>query len=94
MSELSVPGTNYDRQPHAHHKMTRQATKTNQIPEFFTGLNIIPRNATSHQHQNVSTQFSQNNIQPMVEKTPRNQKSESKKPISRLVEAIAGIAWR
>ena len=61
VSELSVPETRFDRQTHSHHMLTGQTDQTNQVPEFLTGRISIPRNPPSHQHQNLSTQVSQDN---------------------------------
>ena len=134
VSELSVPETRFDRQPHthhmvtgakehihdrhhmvtgakeqihnhhdmvargsehihnSHHKVTEQTTQKNQIPEFFTGRILSPRNPSSHQYQNLSTQVSQDNNLPVVEQTPRNQNLDASISINRLADAIAGIA--
>ena len=103
VSELSVPGTRFDRQPHTHrmvtgpgnpnhHMVTGQAAQTNQIPEFLTGHILTPRNPSSHQYQNLSTQVSQDNNLPVVEQTPRNQNSDANNSINCLADAIAGIA--
>ena len=67
VSELSVPGTHYDRQPHTHHMVTRKTAQTIQITEFFTGRILKPRESPSHQHQELSTEVSQYNILPMFE---------------------------
>ena len=87
---MSFPGTQFDRQPHTHHMVTRQTTKTNQIPEFLTGRNLTPLDPPSHQHQNLSTQVPQNNNLPIFEQVRRYQNLDSKNSINRLVEAIAG----
>ena len=103
VSELSVPGTHFDRQPHTHHiltgpsdpnhhMVTGQTAQTNQFPEFVTGRNLTPRNPPSHQYQNLSTQVSQDNNLPVAEQTPRNQNSDANNSINRLADAIAGIA--
>ena len=103
VSELSVPETRFNLQPHthhmvtgpsnpSHHMVTGQTSQTNQIPEFLTGRILTPRNPPSHQYQNLSTQVIQDNILPMVEQTPRNQNSDTNNSINRLVDAIAGIA--
>ena len=92
VSELSVPETRFDRQPHTHHIATGQTAQTNQFPEFLTGRTLTPRNPPSHQYQNLSTQLSQDNNLPVVEQTPRNQNSDANNSINRLVDAIAGIA--
>ena len=120
VSELSVPETRFDRQPHTphmvtgakehihnhhdmvergseefrhgHHMVTGQTAQKNQIPEFFTGRILSPRNPSSHQYQNLSTQVSQDNNLPVVEQTPRNQNLDASISINRLADAIAGIA--
>ena len=71
VSELSVPETHFDRQSHTHHMVIGQTTQTNQFPEFFTGRIQTPRNPSSHQYQNLSTQVSQHNNLPVVEQIPR-----------------------
>ena len=76
----------------SHHKVTEQTTQKNQIPEFFTGRILSPRNPSSHQYQNLSTQVSQDNNLPVVEQTPRNQNLDASISINRLADAIAGIA--
>ena len=76
----------------SHHKVTGQTAQKNQIPEFFTGRILSPRNPSSHQYQNLSTQVSQDNNLPVVEQTPRNQNLDASISINRLVDAIAGIA--
>ena len=92
VSELSVPETHFDRQAHTRHMVTGQTAQTNQIPEFLTGHILTPRNPPSHQHQNMSTQVSQDNNLPMVEQTLRNQVSDANNSINCLVDAIAAIA--
>ena len=92
VSGFSVPETRFDRQPHTYHMVTGQTDQTNQIPEFPTGRILTLRNPSSHQCQNLSTQVSQDNNLPMVEQTPRNQNSDAKNSINRLVDAIAGMA--
>ena len=103
VSELSVPETRFDRQPHTHHMVTGpsnpthhmvtgQTAQPNQIPEFLTGRIVTPRNPPSHQYQDLSTQVSQDNNLPVVEQTPRNQNSDANNSINRLVDAIVGIA--
>ena len=74
-----------------HHLLTGQPAQTNQFPEFLTGRIQTPRNPSSHQYQNLSTQVLQDNILPMVEQTPRNQNSDANNSINRLADAIAGI---
>ena len=81
-SGLSVSETHFDRQPHTHHMVTGQKDQTNQILEFLTGRILTPRNPSSHQHQNLSTQVSQDNNLPMVEQTPRNQNSDANNSIN------------
>ena len=103
VSELSVPETHFDRQAHTHHMVTGlsnpnhhmvtgQTAQTNQFPEFLTGRIVTPRNPPSHQYQNLSTQVSQDNNLPVLEQTPRNQNSDANNSITRLADAIAGIA--
>ena len=134
VSELSVPETHFDRQPHnhhmvkgngdrqsqthqmvtgakeqihnhhdmvargseefrnGHHMVTGQTAQKNQIPEFFTGRILSPRNPPSHQYQNLSTQVSQDNNLPVVEQTPRNQNLDANISFNRLADAITGIA--
>ena len=65
-----------------HHMVTGQKTQTNQIPEFLTGHFLALRNPPSHQHQNLSTQVSQDNNLPMVEQTPRNQNFDASNSIN------------
>ena len=91
-SEFSVPETRFDRQLHTHHMVTGQTTQTNQLPEFLTGGTFTPCQPPSHQHQNLSTQVSQDNNLPMVEQTPRNHNSHVNNSINRLADAIAGLA--
>ena len=67
VSELLVSGTLFDRQTHTHHMVTGQTIETNQAPEFLTGRILTSRNPPSNQHQNLSTQLSQDNNLPMVE---------------------------
>ena len=92
VSELSVPETHFDRQAHTHHMVTVETTQTNQFPEFLTGRILTPRNTQSHQHQNLSTQVSQDNNLPVVEQILRNQNSDANNSLNRLADAIAGIA--
>ena len=75
-----------------HHMVTGQTAQKNQIPEFFTGRILSPRNPPSHQYQNLSTQVSQDNNLPVVEQTPRNQNLDANISFNRLVDAITGIA--
>ena len=91
-SELSVPVTHFDRQPHTHHMVTGQIALINQFPEFPTGRILTPRNRPSHQYQNLSTQVSKDNNLPMVGQTPRIGDPDANTSINRLVDAIAGIA--
>ena len=92
VSEMSAPETHFGPQAHTLHMVTGQTAQTNQIPEFVFERSLTQRNPPSHQHQNLSTQVSQDNNLPMVEQTPRNQNSDANKSINRLVDAIAGIA--
>ena len=92
VSELSVPAARFDRQPNTHHMVTGQTAQTSQIREFLNGRSLTPRNPPSHQHQNLSTQVSQDNNLPLVEQTPKNQNSDANNSINRLADAIAGIA--
>ena len=126
VSELSVPGTQFDRQSHihhvvpgvkerhtklaggseqifnphhmmtepsneTHHMVTGQTAQTIQFPEFLTGRIQTPRNPSSHQYQDLSTQVSHDNNLPLVEQTPTNQNLEANNSINRLADAIAGI---
>ena len=50
VSELWAPGPHFVRQPHTHHMMTGQTAQINQIPEFFTGGVLTPREQPSHKH--------------------------------------------
>ena len=90
-SELSVPALLFDRKKHTYHMMTGQTAQKNQTPEFRTGRTLTPRNPPSHQHQNLSTQLSQDNNLPIVQQTPGNQNKVANNSINRLVDAIAGI---
>ena len=72
--------------------VTGQTTQTNQIPEFLNRRILTPREPPSYQHQNVSLQVSQDNNLPMVEQTPRNQKSDANISIYCLADAVAGLA--
>ena len=92
LSEMWVPETRFDRQPHAHHIVTGQTSQRNQIPEFLTGRILTSRSSPSHQHQNFSTEVSQENNLRMVEQKPRNQNSDAYNSIKCLADAIAGIA--
>ena len=92
VSELSVPETRFGRQTHTHHIVTGQTAQTKQIPEFLTGCISTPRISPSHQHQNLSTQVSQDKTLPMVEQTPRSQNSDANNSINHLSDAMAGIA--
>ena len=74
-----------------HHMVTGETVLTNQIPEFLTARTQTPRNPSSHQYQNLSTQVSQDNNLPEVEQTPANQNLDANNSINRLVDAIAGI---
>ena len=75
----------------AHHMVTGQTAQTNQFPEFPTGRNQTPRNPSSHQYQNLSTQVTQDNNLPVVQQSPTNQDLDANNSINRLVDAIAGI---
>ena len=92
VSELSVPGSHFDLQPHTQHMMTEQKARTDQFPEFLRGRMLTPRDPPSDHYQNLSTQISQHNNLPMVEQTLRNQNSDSNSSINRLIEAIVVIA--
>ena len=92
VSELMVPKPHFDRQTHTQQMVTGQTTQRNQILEFITGRILTPRTPASHQYQNLSTQVSQDNNLLIFEQTPRNQNSDANNSISRLVDAIAGIA--
>ena len=74
-----------------HHMVTGQTALTNQFPEFLTERIQTPRNPSSHQYQNLSTQVSQDNNLPVVEQTPRNQNLDANNSINRLADSIAGI---
>ena len=89
---MPVPETQFDRQTHAHHLVTGQAAQTIQFPEFLTGRTVTPRNLSSHQYQNLSTQVSQDNNLPVAEQTPRIQNLDANNSINRQADAIAGIA--
>ena len=89
---MSVTETRFDRQPQTHHMVTGQTAQPNQFSEFLTGRIVTPRNPSSHQYQNLSTQVSQDNNIPVVEQTPRNQNSDANNSIDRLADAIVGIA--
>ena len=75
-----------------HHMVTGQTVQKNQIPEFFTGRILSPRNPPSHQYQNLSTQVPQDNNLLVVEQTPRNQNLDAKISFNPLADAITGIA--
>ena len=92
VTELSIPETHLDRQTHTHHMVTGQTAQTNQIIEFLPGRISTPRKPPSHQHQNLSTQVSQDNDLPMVQQIPRNQNSDANNSNNRLGDEIAGIA--
>ena len=74
-----------------HHMVTGQLVQTNQFPEFLTGRIHTPRNPSALQYQNLSTQVSQDNNLPVVERTPTNQNLDANNSINRLADAIAGI---
>ena len=92
VTELSAPEIHFDRQSHIHHTVTGQPARTNHFSEFLTGRIQTPRNPSSDQYQNLSTQVIQDNNLPMVEQTPRNQNSDANNSINRLADTIAGIA--
>ena len=103
VSVLSAPETRFDRQAQTHHMVTGpsnqnhhmvtgQTAQPNQFPEFFTGRIVTPHSPPSHQYQTVSTQVSQDKNLPVVEQTPRNQKSDANNSINRLADALAEIA--
>ena len=75
-----------------HHMVSGQTAQKNQIPEFFTGRILSPRNPPSHQYQNLSTQVSQDNNLPVVEQTPKNQNLDANISFNRLADAITAIA--
>ena len=102
VGESPVPGTQFDRQSHTHHiasgsgvethhMVTGQTAQTNQFPEFLTAHIQTPRNPSTHQYQNLSTQVSQDNNLPVAQQTPRNQNLDANNSINRLADAIAGI---
>ena len=74
-----------------HHMVTGQSVQTNQFPEFLTGRIHTPRNPSALQYQNLSTQVSQDNNLPVVERTPTNQNLDANNSINLLADAIAGI---
>ena len=74
-----------------HHMVTGQTAQTNQFPEFLTGHIQTPRNPSTHQYQNLSTQVSQDNNLPVAEQTPRHQNLDANNSINQLADAIAGI---
>ena len=74
-----------------HHMVTGETAHTNRIPEFLTGCTQTPRNPSSHQYQNLSTQVSQDNNLPVVEQIPPTQNLDANNSINRLADAIAGI---
>ena len=74
--------------------VTGQTAQTIHFPEFLTGRIQTPRNPSSHQYQNLSTQVTQDNNLPVVEQTPRNQNSDANNSINRLADAIAGITTK
>ena len=43
VSGLSVPGTQFDQQPHTNHLVTTQTAQSNQVTEFLTGRNLTTR---------------------------------------------------
>ena len=74
-----------------HHMVTGQTAQTNQFPEFLTGHIQTPRNPSTHQYQNLSTQVSQDNNLPVAEQTTRHQNLDANNSINRPADAIAGI---
>ena len=90
LSELSLPETRFNRQPQIHHMVTGQTAQPNQFSEFLTGRNVTPRDPPTHQYQNPSTQVSQDNNLPVLERTPRSQNSDANNSINHLADAIAG----
>ena len=102
VSESPVPGTQFDRQSHAHqmvsggciethHMVTGETAQPNQFPESLAGRIHTTRDPPSNQYQNLSTQVSQDNNLPVVEQTPINQNLDAHNSINRLDDAIAGI---
>ena len=71
---------------------TGETPQAIQIPEFLKRRILRPRDAPIIQHQNFSTQVSEDNNLPIVEQTTKNQNSQSNDCISCLAEVIAGIA--
>ena len=72
--------------------MRGQTDQTNQISQFLTGRILTLNKPPSHEHQNLTTQISQDINLPTVELTPKNQNSDSNNSINRLVETNAGTA--
>ena len=67
MTGLSDPETHFDRQPHTHHVVTGQTAHRIEIPQFLSGRILAPHYPPLQQHQNLSTQVSQDKILPIVE---------------------------
>ena len=72
--------------------VTGQTTQIIQIPHFLAGRFLTSRKPPSHQHQNLSTQVSQDKNLPLVEQTPRYENSDENNSNTRPVDAVAGIA--
>ena len=66
VSQLSVPGTHFDKEPRTHHIMTGQTAETTQFPVFLTGPILTPHYQPTHLHQNLSTEVSQDHNLPIV----------------------------
>ena len=92
IAELSISETRFDRKTHTYHMVTGQTTQTNQMLDFFIGRILSPRNPPLPQHQNLSTQVSQNNNLPMVEQSAGIQNSDTNISNNRVADAVAGIA--
>ena len=92
IAELSIPETHFDRKTHIYHMVTGQTTQTNQILDFFIGRILTPRNPPSPQHQNLSTQVSENNNLPMVEQSAGIQNSDTNISNNRVANAVARLA--
>ena len=71
-----VPGTHFDRKPHTLIMVTGQRTQTDQVPELLTGRTLTQRKQQSHQHQNLSTQISNNINLPLVDPTAKKLHSD------------------
>ena len=93
VSELSATEAHFNLQSHTHHMVTGQTAQTNQIPEFFTGRILTPRNASSHQYQNLSTQVSHKTTNYQWLNKHQEIKPQTQTiPFDCLADAIAGIA--